>query len=222
MKKSLLSFIALAFLAIPSLSMAAPPQPGPYVSGFLGATVPNDADVSSFNYNDKVEYDVGVYAGGTGGYDFGWLRMEGELSYRRAHPSRVNDRITGQTFTGINDDGGIGIFSMMGNMFVDIHNPSPVTPYLGGGIGFAAMHQDDTLGTSNTWNRVILYQADDDTVFAYQVGAGLEVTLTRMFSLDFSYRYFRTATAHFNKGSGVENDLKFDSHNAAAGLRIKF
>lgn len=222
MKKSLLALVALAALAIPSISMAAPPHVGPYVSGFLGITIPNDADATAFNLNDKIEYDTNINVGGTGGYDFGWVRLEGEVSYKRAQPSRVNDRLTGITYNDISNDGGLGVLAVMGNAFIDVHNPSPITPYFGGGIGFAAIHQSDTLGNSPTFQRAILYQEDDDTVFAYQVGAGLDLTLNKMFSIDLGYRYFHTATAHFNSGTPMQDDLNFVSHNVAVGLRIKF
>jgi opacity protein-like surface antigen len=201
--------------------MATQPSAGAYVSGFLGLTFPNDADVKSFTVNDKVEYDVGSYVGGTGGYDFGWVRAEGELSYRRGNPSKVHDRLHGVTYTRISDSGGLGVMTMMANGFVDIHNPSPVTPYLGGGLGFAAMTLNDTLGTIPT-QRVIVFQGGDDTVFAWQVGGGIDYSITKMFSIDLGYRFLNTATAHFNKASLAEYDLKFQSHNLALGLRVKF
>ncbi|HJV34213.1 outer membrane protein [Geomonas sp.] len=221
MKKCLFVFLALATLALPSISMATQPDRGAYVSGFLGLTFPNDADVKSFNVNDKMEYDVGSYVGATGGYDFGWVRTEGELSYRRGNPSKVNDRLNGVTYDKLSDSGGLSIISMMGNAFVDIHNQSPFTPYLGGGLGFAAMTLNDTLGSTPT-QRVIVFQGGDDTVFAWQLGAGVDYNITKMFSVDLGYRFFSTATAHFNKASLAEYDLKFQSHNLALALRLKF
>ena len=64
MKKRLIVFVALAILIIPAIGSALPPRPGPYLSGFLGVTLPVDTDVTSTQYgpgtktfNDRVEFD---------------------------------------------------------------------------------------------------------------------------------------------------------------------
>jgi opacity protein-like surface antigen len=228
MKRMLFIVAALASFAIPAIGHAAPPKPGPYVSGFIGITVPQDADVTGFDtgitppdINDRVEYDPGINIGGTGGYDFGYIRLEGELSYKHAEVSSVSDRVSGDSF--IKTDGSIGVFAVMANGFVDLHNDSPVTPYFGGGIGFATLHLDDTFATQrSTGSRVLLYPSDDDTVFAYQAGAGLEIALNRRLSLDLGYRYFATDKANFDDDLETTTNLKYESHNFAVGVRVKF
>jgi opacity protein-like surface antigen len=120
-------------------------------------------------------------------------------------------------------DGGVGVYSMMGNVFFDIRNPSPVTPYIGGGIGVATLYLDDTYGTnSSTGHRDLLYESDSNTVFAYQAGAGLEIALNNRLSLDLGYRYFGTAKTTFNKSSHITTEMEFRSHNASVGLRWKW
>ncbi|HEY5514176.1 MAG TPA: outer membrane beta-barrel protein [Geomonas sp.] len=223
MKKRLLAFLALATLATPTICSATPPRMGPYMSAFIGVAVPTNTDVTGFDVgagdlNDRVEFDPGINIGATGGFDYGFVRLEGELSYKHGEINRVVE-INGTRYTNI--DGSVGALAVLGNIFLDLHNPSPVTPYLGGGVGFAAMHQSDTFGTSPSRNRAELYQSDDDTVFAYQAGVGLEIALSRMLSLDVGYRYFGTSKATFT-GPDTENELKFESHNAAVGLRVKF
>src|SRR6266567_1959556 len=176
MNKKLFSFILLAALVTPAISSAAPPRMGPYFSGFAGIAIPSNTDSTAFDLNDRVEFDPGINVGGTAGFDFGYLRAEGELSYKHGEMSRVNDRVNGVIYNDI--DGSIGALAMMGNLFVDLHNPGPITPYFGGGIGFAVMHQSDTFGTSTfSGARRELYRSDDDTVFAWQAGAGLEMAL---------------------------------------------
>lgn len=225
MKKGFTALFALVILAIPAVCLATPPVPGAYVSGFIGASIPNDTDVTGSAIDDRVRFDPGVNLGATGGFDFGMLRLEGELSYKHGEITSVvinANSSTPERFRSI--DGRIGVMAMMGNMFIDLHNPSPITPYFGGGIGFAAVHQDDTFGTSTiNGDRLQLYESDDDAVFAYQAGGGLEISLNRILSLDLSYRYFRTSRASFNDDSfSIDNELKFESHNAAAGIRVKF
>ena len=228
MKKRLFAILVLAVLIIPATGAAAPPRPGPYVAGFLGVTLPVDADATSTqygpgikNYNDRVEYDASLNIGGSGGYDFGFLRIEGELSYKNGEMSSITEKTSNTKYANV--DGRVGIYSLLFNVFLDLRNPSPFTHYIGGGIGFATLYLDDTFGTNtSTGFRNTIYESDEDTVFAYQVGAGLEIALTQNFSLDLGYRYFGTAKADFNRNTSLATELKFESHNASIGFRVKF
>jgi opacity protein-like surface antigen len=233
MKRCLVTVVLLATLAVPAVGSAAPARPGPYFSGFLGVTVPQDSSVTSTffgtptrTFNDKLEFDPSIYLGGTGGYDFGWIRAEGEVSYRNGAISTVNS----QTVNGLpnniqytNISGSLGVVAVMANAFVDLHNNSPVTPYIGGGIGFAALHLDDISGTpTNGGGWVALYPSDNASVFAYQIGGGVEIALNKRYSLDVGYRYFGTSTAKFDSNSFATTQLKFESHNGLVGFRMKF
>jgi opacity protein-like surface antigen len=228
MQRKFFALLVLAILVIPAMGAAAPPRPGAYVAGFLGVTVPVDADVTTTqygpgykNYNDRVEYDPSLNIGGSGGYDFGFLRLEGELSYKNGEMSSLTERVSNTKYANV--DGRVGVYSLMFNAFLDLRNPSPFTPYIGGGIGFATLYLDDTFGTNtSTGFRNRIYESDEDTVFAYQVGAGLEISLTQNFSLDLGYRYFGTAKGNFNRNTSQATELKFESHNASIGFRVKF
>lgn len=208
MKKLILAIFVLVVMAVPAISSAAPPRVGPYVSGFIGMTIPADADAGFFN--EEIEFDPGLNVGGTAGMDFGAVRVEGEISYKEADVDTITDRGTGQTFRGI--EGGLEATAFMVNLFVDLHSPGPITPYFGGGVGFAALHQSEIYDDFGTF-----YISDDEMVFAYQAGAGLEVALNRQVSLDLGYRYFRTSEATF-----ADTEMEFESHNATVGLRLKF
>ena len=207
MKKKLIAFIALVTLSLPSICLASPPEPGPYMSGFIGVSALTNTDVTSTTFgpgattfNDRIEFDPGVNIGGAGGFDFGFLRLEGELSYKNGEMSKITEQISGTRFANV--DGRLGALAMMFNAFLDLHNATRVTPYVGGGVGFATLHLSETFGTdTTTGNRSRLYRSDDDTVFAYQAGAGLEIAFTQRFSLDLGYRYFGTAKAKFNNRS---------------------
>ncbi len=226
MRRTLIVIAVLTAVMMPAICSATPPRPGPYVSGFAGVSVPQNSNVTTtdfFNnttFNDNVEFDTGVYAGGTGGFDFGFLRLEGELSYRYSDIKAVTDQTNAVQFSDV--DGNLGAFSMMVNAFFDLHNASPITPYFGGGIGFAVLQLSDTTGVGPQGQVVQLYPQGDDTVFAYQVGAGLDIALNPMISLDLGYRYFGTDTASFNSNSLITTDLKLQSHNAMVGVRVKF
>lgn len=228
MKKRLIVIATFVILVIPVVCFALPPQSGPYASGFLGVTFPMTTDITSTqygprarNFNDRVEFNPGFLAGGSGGYDFGYIRVEGELSYRYAEMSKITEQISQTTFNHVN--GNVGLTALMFNAFFDLRNPSPVTPYIGGGVGFATLHLNETYGTDATTGiRGRLYRSDDETVFAYQVGAGLEIALTKMLSLDIGYRYFGTAKAIFNTETSMSSEMRFEGHNTSIGIRVKF
>lgn len=224
MKTYLVAIATLVIFSIPSLSAAAAGRPGPYFSGFLGTSFTRDTTITSFDslsnqsFSDQVEFDPGVYVGGTGGYDFGFLRLEGELSYRNANIDTVTSS-TGERFRNV--DGDMGAFAALFNVFLDLHNTSRVTPYLGGGIGFATLYLTDTNGFGNIQGYTHLYDESSDTVFAAQVGAGMDVAINSRYSLDIGYRYFITDKGNLD-GDFISSNLRFESHNAMVGFKFKF
>lgn len=212
-------------IAIPAIAAAAPARPGPYVSGFLGASFANEADISTFDStgievaNDRVSFDPGINVGGTGGYDFGFVRLEGEISYKHHEMDKMRDNFTGTNYRRV--DGNIGALAVLFNSFVDFHNDSPITPYIGGGIGFATLHLSDTFVSNRIPTPYFL--KDDASVFAYQAGGGIDIALNRIVSLDVGYRYLGTDKAVFDGNSAIETyETKFNSHNFAIGVRVKF
>jgi opacity protein-like surface antigen len=237
MKRELLIAIIL-LVSIPALAQADPSrrgparqnfiQQGPYVSAFLGVSALQNADLDTsgydwdydvyYDYKDKVEFDPGIFVGGTAGYDFGIVRLEGELSYKYNEIDTINGRSPGYYY--LEDE--VGTFAFMANMFIDLHNDSPVTPYFGGGIGFATISI-----TNDVYDDYYYYEdeTDDDSVFAYQLGGGVEIALNRNLSLDVGYRYFATDTAKFDVNTyyiSQTSKIKLESHNVAVGLRFKF
>jgi len=226
MKQGLIVVAFLVAIAVPVACGAAPAQPGPYLSAFVGATFPtkqsvNSTDfVTSRSFSDHVSFDPGINAGGSAGFDFGYLRLEAEVSYKYANIKSITDQSTNVSFGNV--DGYLGVLATMFNMFIDLHNDTPVTPYLGGGIGFAALHLNNTYGSGANGVRLLLYQGDDDTVFAYQAAAGIGIALNRQVTLDLGYRYFGTATGSFGSDAPIMTETKFESHNAVAGIRVKF
>lgn len=227
MKNLLLTITALAILSLPITASATQGRPGGYASIFLGGNMLDDTDVTTDEYydsvitfNDRIESNPGVYVGGTAGYDFGLIRLEGELSYRWNEMDSIKDRETGVKYGGV--EGDIGVFACMANAFLDMHNSSPVTPYLGGGIGLATIYISDTYGTDSDGFRRTLYSEDDESVFAYQAGAGLDIALNRQTSIDIGYRYFETEKASFTSDWYQSKDFKLQSHSVAVGFRFNF
>ncbi|MGD0585870.1 MAG: outer membrane beta-barrel protein [Oryzomonas sp.] len=229
MKRTLTTLALLIVAALPDISQAMPMRPGPYITGFIGATMPrrnDDVTTTDFGttpnptFNERARFDSGVSIGGAGGFDFGFIRLEGELSYKEADINSISDNTGANRYRDIN--GNLGALAFMTNAFFDFHNYTPVTPYVGVGIGFATLHMSNTFATDQNNNRNLMYPRDDDTVFAYQLGAGLDIALNRRFSLDLGYRYFNTDWASFSRDQLTSSGVRFESHNATVGFRTKF
>jgi len=223
MKLRIVTAIAILTLAIPMICSAAA-KPGPYVSGFLGTSFARDVTISGYDFfnsasfDDQVSFDPGIYTGGTAGYDFGIVRLEGELSYRHAGIDKITES-SGNRFRNI--EGNLGVFASMVNVFINVPNDSRVTPYFGGGIGAATIYMSKTTGFNSSGTYGIIYDESNDTVFAAQVGGGMDIALTNRFSLDLGYRYFITDTARL-EGDFITSNLKFESHNGMVGFKFKF
>ncbi|NTV48787.1 MAG: porin family protein [Geobacteraceae bacterium] len=229
MKTIPILLFVFAICALPAICQADPGIPGAYVSGFIGVHVPGDTDVPSTDFltnesfNDRVEFDPGINIGGTGGYDFGIVRLEGELSHKYSTIKTITDQTAGDLIRSPNGD--LGVLAIMFNGFIDLHNNSQLTPYLGGGVGFASMYLSDTYGITTSGGiskMTLLYGAGNDTVFAYQVGAGLDIALNRRFSLDVGYRYFGTSRADFYSDLAISSSMKFESHTSTLGFRYRY
>lgn len=229
MKAKLIAAAILVTFMLPAVCAAAPVRPGAYMSGFIGGTVPYDMTVTTDDFFlndtfvDRVELDPGINIGLTGGYDFGYLRMEGELSYKHGEIKEIIDQSDNFRFRNV--DGDIAVVATMFNTFADLHNDSIVTPYFGGGFGFATIYLSDTFGTDTrggTVSRDQIYVDDSDTVFAYQAGGGVEITLNPAISLDLAYRYFGTEKAKLDNSVDLSTRLMYESHNATIGFRVKF
>lgn len=158
----------------------------------------------------------------------GWL-AEGAIGYADASGGRVEiavgyrknqfDEITidpGGVSTTSDFDGDITALTTMFNAYYDFNAVAmgaggPIgerlTPFVGVGVGAAFMSADlDEIDES-----------DDDTVFAWQLMAGLAYNFTPNMAATFSYAYFATSDPEFE---GIEFD--YASHNVIVGLRFGF
>lgn len=181
----------------------------PYVGLSVGVMMPDDSTLTDRSgANAKISYSPGFSVSGTGGYAFGnGLRLEGELAYRQA----AMDQIMVSGLSGkINSD--LQSIGMMANAYYDFRNASAVTPYIGAGLGFANVTVGDgAINGIKVWNKA------DDTVFAYQVAAGVGFEINNALTFDVGYRYYATPDAKFELAKA-----DFSSHNLMLGIRFKF
>lgn len=172
---------------------------GPYVGVAGGVSLIHDSDVDEPGYGTfEVEYDTGYGFNASLGYNFDGARLEFEYGYKEA------DIDTVEGYSVSNWDA--TFMSYMVNGYLDIKNQSAVTPYLGAGLGFINGEIDD-----NGFE-------DDDTVFGYQLMAGLGIALNRNVTIDLSYR-FQGAGEDLNIWGA---DQEYMSSSFFAGVRVNF
>ena len=101
----------------------------------------------------------------------------------------------------------------MANLYHDLQSADPhgkFIPYVGVGVGAVSVNCEG-IGLTD----------DDDTVFAYQVRAGLGYRIRPDLRLSVGYRFFDAADADFRSATG-RFDSEFRSHAVEAGLNYAF
>ena len=112
-------------------------------------------------------------------------------------------------------DGDVRVLSAMANAWYDVAVDFPVTPYVGGGIGVANVDAEASFAG-------ITIVDDDDTVFAYQAGAGAAYPLTETVSIFAGYRFFGTADPGLTAAGGTDFDSAYRTHIVEGGVRLRF
>jgi len=225
MNVSLKMCVVAVLLALPTYGFAEQDSKGAYVAAHLNVSIPDKSQASgqsaagAASSSDRLTLDNSIGTTLAGGYDFGLLRLEGEVGFRQSKVSSVSRNGN----TRYDSDGTLSVFSTMANCYVDFHNSSRFTPYLVGGVGVAVLGLENTYGTDTVSGNVSkLYHTNSDAVFAYQAGAGLGYAINRHFSVDVGYRYFGTSNASLNNDYPKASGLKYHSHDIVAGVRYAF
>ena len=203
MKKSVQLLLVIAMLF--SFSTFAYSASGLYIGGNIGLVFLDDSDVVDPGppVDDMVvTADNGFSIGGFMGYAFeNGYRVEGELVYQRNNYDEVKGSIKDDGTL----DGDISSATVLANGYYDFKNKSRVTPYIGGGLGFAVIDEDGALVD------------DHDYVFVYQFTAGVGFEITESITLDLKYRYVMTEDLDMdNMSIGYSSDILY------TGVRFTF
>jgi opacity protein-like surface antigen len=198
----------LMLLSLPSVSFAYFNAPGPYFSGQLGMATMTNSDLSDGETTATLTFEPGFASALAGGFNFGMFRIEGEWGYQKNEIDKIKgyDYNNNEYYSEKISSGDMAVYSFLGNIYLDFVNPSPVTPYLTAGMGMARVELND-----------FFHDNYDDSVLAYQVGAGLAFQINPHFTIDLKYRYFATEKPDFD---GIEANLA--SHNVYCGFRVNF
>ena len=163
-----------------------------------------------------LDFDEGGLGAVSLGYAFasGW-RPELEYAFRRNDAERSG---TEEASAG------------MANLWYGFRAPSfapRLRPYLGAGAGTTNVKMDQVVDAAGAT------RDDEDTVFAYQAGAGLDYAAARRLVLSLGYRYLETERAHFDGTPGSDDllapspgtppvDARYRSDGVLASLRYAF
>lgn len=170
-----------------------------YLKGFVGMANPEVGDIfaEEIEFNDFTVHHKDIKSTplwGLGfGYDTGhWFRFDITGEYRGSAVFLAEDSFPG----GFNFPGGTNEYTAdieswvgLANAYIDFGTWHCVTPYIGGGVGFASI---DVIGLKdvNVPNGGVAFAKDNtETNFAWAVYAGLAYKVTPGLTIDLSYRY---------------------------------
>jgi opacity protein-like surface antigen len=197
------------------------------VGGTFGGTGTTDSVDGRIHTKSAVEFK------GVLGYDFGMIRGDLEIAYQRNKVRALTlDRVNGAAVTldpadaadvcdylevsgcsvsgntvSFDEGGRVRQLSALANLWLDVPIGTVVTPYAGGGIGMTGFE----------------IEGEGKARFAWQLGAGVAVKLSRNVALtaDFRHREAQGGNLPYDAASGVDVG-KIRTNSVSAGLRFTF
>ena len=137
-------------------------------------------------------------------------RVELELGYR-TNPLDQIEFSDGK----FDADGDATAISLMLNAYGEYpESDGPLIPYVGIGVGVATVSLE---GFELAGDAVV---DDSDTVFAYQLAAGVDYPLSKRLVLDFGYRFFGTLDPELTDALGETIETEYQVHSFQLGLRF--
>ncbi len=165
-----------------------------------GGAVQKDSDVGGSSTDLK--WDTGYVISASLGYQppsFGGFRVEGEISEHKQDISNGNGK------------GDVKADVAAANLYYDFYNSGIITPYIGGGLGYARFD-----ASSNS----VLGGSDNSNEFIYQgmAGIGIEPKSVPNVGFTLGYRYM----APFSDPSSNSSEYEYDNHSVELGAKFRF
>jgi len=178
---------------------------GIYVGGIVGASYRPDTTLSSPSLgSETMEFHVGFTFGGFIGYNFGNnFRLEGEISYRE-----------NEIRTSGGEDPQAATSAMMLNGYYELPLMQPLNLYFGGGLGVATA-QLETISLGQAINA-------NETLFAYQLEAGIGWNYNPKVNFSMGYRFFDAADPEFVLPAGQRVRMDLENHELILKMRYLF
>ena len=179
---------------------AALADPGYYVSGEAGVSLPPDLHLNSGGATQQTGFGTGIAGGGAVGYDTGnGIRVELDSLYQHTDVARLN---------GAPATGHLSSTSLMANATYDLTHVGVVTPYVGAGVGMQNVGGDVNGLTGRDWKP------------AYQAEAGLRTDINDKASLFGEYRFSQSESVTLSDGTDSAHQY-FSDHALLAGVSFK-
>jgi len=228
MRLNKILFVILSLLVAQSALAA---ESGIYVAGRAGLSAMNfekgkwhsslAGDVS-YNYNSERRERV-LALGAALGYEFeAPCRVEVEYTYRTNFEN--NKRPTKDGTHNVDMD--LTAHSLLLNVYFDIKNSTPFTPYVMGGLGASFLHTDSQEDPLTVGARDYTEEEVTKTRFAWNVGAGVGYALTDRWTLDLMLRYVDLGQAYWKSSvPGIDDADAVGDISATElllGVRYKF
>ena len=174
------------------------------------------AEAAGQGVSVDLDTEAGFAALWTLGYTFDRFRLESEVAWRRNDVDSATLGGSGRfASTGTNTAPAVGRlrnFSYMLNGIYTFGEGMAFTPFVLGGLGFSKVEAELVRIGSQDYNF-----DDDETAFAYQVGAGVEYPIYDDLFLEVAYRFFGTSTVTFD-----DVDVQNTHHTGIVGLTLAF
>lgn len=222
MRKLILCSVSVATL-MGNIAYAQEKEARPYLelNGYLSFLGTEKSQGNALQLQNKFKNGAGF--AGIIGYDFGDIRLEGEVGKHYHAPNSFN----------VTNDGGLGIVSgnasagnsnathFMVNAVYDfgkVLGDSDIEPFVGAGLGLAKVAWNDFTPAGGT----AAYTQGTDNVTAYQAFAGLRIPLAGNVDASLKYRYLGTndASRLDRLGNAFQSDYKV--HDIVVGITYFF
>lgn len=210
-------FVGVCMLFAVSGTMAFAAHSGPYVGGYGGGNLLTFTKAYDNQGNFNIESDPALQYGGIIGWDLGpgnpvgQGRIELEYSHRGNKVNQVNFSNGG--FAG---GGDLTADSLLLNAYALSRDRSFWSPYAGLGAGAARIK------ASGLKVAGFPIAEGTSTVFAYQVGLGVDFAVSENIALDLGYRFFGTLRPTFTESNGQKLKMDYFSNSLLLGLRFGF
>jgi OOP family OmpA-OmpF porin len=187
------------------------------VGGLIGGNALMTSKASDDQGSFNLKFKPGWQGSGVVGWDFepGNPAGEGRVEIEYTRRSNRLDKV--QFAEGnVNGSGDLTVDSLLVNCFGILYGDRLWSPYVGVGLGAARYAASDLQVTGKPLSN------GSAVVFAYQLGAGLDIQMTTHLSLDLGYRFFSSIRPKFSEGNGHSFAMNYFSHNVVLGLRVGF
>jgi OmpA-OmpF porin, OOP family len=187
-----------------------------------------DYDIGALEDAASVDHDYGYDIGANVGYDFGGLRIETEVSYRKAAVDSFTSTTTTPAYNragtlvnipaGTFDyaGGSTSALSFMLNGMLDFGEDDGLQGFVGGGVGVARVKAELALNERGN------FLDDSDTVFAWQGIAGIRAPLSENIDATLKYRFFNADNVRLVDVTNRTSETRFRSHSILGGVSFNF